>query len=643
MINDKRRYTDNEISDDDYIYDDFEDGIEEIELKFDEETEEASETDNESLKPESEIVGIQEEKAALEDDEPLDGEPEPSDNKPYRKIIIAMFAVVVLLFAAVALVYNRMPNKKAVNLYDYYEIGENETKLIYDCKPVKGGIINKDGVYYISNEFLCNNISDRFYYDREGQQLLYTDANNIYSSPVGTSEWSTGESVSQYKNTISFVENDILYIELDFVADRYPIYYEIDANPDRISIMQGNTVLRCPEFDKKAIVHENDSIKSKVMDISPYDGNTKWGIMEEAGRWTKLCSVNGLVGYVKSEYITSIKEVEFTAKCEKTEYTNQVRDHKIELVWHGVYGEADNARIAELLKDAKGVNVISPTWYQIINENGEMSSFAEEEYVQYIHSLGMEIWPLVNDFTSTSGEGWDEKNLLSSYKSRTNLISNIMNEINKYGFDGFNIDMEKVPKDCKEHFTQFIRELSVSMRNAGKVLSVDNYVPREYNAQYNRKAQGECVDYVIVMGYDEHYAGCEEAGSVASIQFVADGIYATCDLVPEEKVLNALPFYTRMFMEATDGSSDELQSKAYGMESAEKTVEELGLNKVWDNEVQQYVAEGIVGGIKYSIWLEDEKSIEAKMKVVRESGIGGIAAWELSSAKSTIWDIIKMN
>ncbi len=639
MINDKRRYTDNEITDDDYIDDDFDDGIEEIELKLDEE---ASDTGEETPQPESEISEAKVDEDVSEEEDLLDEESEPSGNKPYRKIIIAMFAAVVLLFAAVALVYNLMPNKKAVNLYDYYEIGENETKLIYECKPVKGGIINRDGVYYISNNFLCKNISDRFYYDIEGQQLLYTDANNICSSPVGTSEWSYGGSVSNYKNIISIVENDTLYIELDFVADRYPIYYEVENNPDRISIMNGNSIMRCLEFDKKAIVHESDSIKSRVMDISPYDGNTIWGFVEEAGQWTMICSVDGRTGYVKSKYITSSKEIAFSTRCEKTEYPNQVRDHKIELVWHGVYGDADNDRIAELLKDAKGVNVISPTWYQIINENGEMSSFADEEYVQYIHSLGIEIWPLVNDFTSTSGEGWDEKNLLSSYKARTNLISNIMNEINRYGFDGFNIDMEKVPKDCKEHFTQFIRELSVSMRNAGKVLSVDNYVPREYNAQYNRKAQGECVDYVIVMGYDEHYAGCEEAGSVASIQFVTEGIYSTLESVPEKKVLNALPFYTRMFMEATDGSSNELQSKAYGMEGAEKIVAELGLNKVWDDEVQQYVAEGIVGGIKYSIWLEEERSMKAKMEVVRESGIGGIAAWDLGSEKSTIWDIIKM-
>lgn len=53
--------------------------------------------------------------------------------------------------------------------------------------------------------------------------------------------------------------------------------------------------------------------------------------------------------------------------------------------------------------------------------------------------------------------------------------------------------------------------------------------------QYNRKEQGVMADYVVIMGYDEHFGGSPEAGSVSSYNFVKEGIEETLKEVPAEK------------------------------------------------------------------------------------------------------------
>ena len=87
---------------------------------------------------------------------------------------------------------------------------------------------------------------------------------------------------------------------------------------------------------------------------------------------------------------------------------------------------------------------------------------------------------------------------------------------------------------------------------------------RDTTAFITWKEQGIVADYVIMMGYDEHFAG-GEPGSVSSISYVKNGISGMLEDVPKEKLINAVPFYTRLWTEAGDGS---ITSKAMGIADA---------------------------------------------------------------------------
>ena len=234
----------------------------------------------------------------------------------------------------------------------------------------------------------------------------------------------------------------------------------------------------------------------------------------------------------------------FDRKFEEPEYTSQRRDFKINLAWHQVTSEAANETFDDAVKNMTGVNVISPTWFSVSDNAGNLSNYAVESYVTNAHAKGLEVWGLVDNFNKNV----DTYKLLSNSSSRVKLENNLIQQALRFDLEGLNIDFESLSEETGPHFIQFLRELSILCRANKLVLSVDNPVPENnYTSHYDRESQGEVVDYVIIMGYDEHYYGSEKAGSVASLPWVEKGVTDTLKEVPAEKVINGIPFYTRLW------------------------------------------------------------------------------------------------
>ena len=242
---------------------------------------------------------------------------------------------------------------------------------------------------------------------------------------------------------------------------------------------------------------------------------------------------------------------------------------------------------------------------------------------------------MLDNFSKECSKNVQSEILLSKTATRQKLIADMMEEAENYGFDGFNLDFESLKPEAMPHYVQFIREMSIACRERGLVLSVDNYVPSEYTADYNRKEQGIVADYVIIMGYDEHYAGGEK-GSTASIEFVEKGITDTLLEVPKEKIINAVPFYTRLWTEE-DGKTT---SSALGIYKAKEWIDENDVELSWQEDLGQYYGEHKESetATEY-LWMEEEKSLGLKMDLIRKYDLAGTAGWKLGLESPEIWDV----
>ena len=524
-------------------------------------------------------------------------------------------------------------SNETMDLKKYFNIEKNdEVAIVLQNEHIETKAKLHQGVYYLDFNAVQDLLNDRFYHDVAEGLLLYTTPTEIIRTTVGSDVYMVGDETINAGYVTSFYEGEELYVAMDYVRNYTNFSYEPYTEPNRIQLTTKWEETTTAVVKKNTQIRYRGGVKSDI--LREVEKGETVTVLEEFDNWTKVKTFDAFIGFVPSRTLknieTAIPQVE--PNYVEPEYTSLTRDYKINMGWHQVMSTAANDTLSSVVMANSDMNVISPTWFSLKSTNGDIRSIATQSYVDKAHDMGMEVWALIDNFDKDVST----YQTLSKTTSRTNLIQNLMSEVLKYNIDGINVDFEEVSYDAGEPFVQFIRELSIECRKEGIVLSVDNYVPRASTTHYNRKEQGIVADYVIIMGYDEHWGSGGVAGSVASLGFVEDGIVQTLEDVPANKVINALPFYTRVWK--TNG--DKVTSEALDMETAWNFIKNNGLNMTWDATTGQNYGEIQIGNTFYQIWMEDKDSIEAKLAVMRKYGIGGVAAWKLGYETSDIWDKI---
>lgn len=528
-------------------------------------------------------------------------------------------------------------SKERADLNAYYQISsEEDVAIVLHNEIIEERARVFDGVYYLDLDTVHTYLNDRFYEDKEENLLLYTVPTDIIRTQIGSSvrEQESGNDDMGY--VIARYEEDTLYIAIDYVKEYTNFSYEVFTTPNRIQLDTAFEEFQTAEIKKDTAVRVKGGVKSDILtDVTKGDKVT---ILEQMETWSKVKTQDSVIGYVENKRLGDLRSelpIPVTDYVEP-EYTSITRDYKINLGWHVVAGVGGNDTLESVTANTEGLNVISPTWFKLCDNEGGFTSFASSDYVDKAHAMGLEVWALIENIEYK--DSIDMYEILSSTSTRAKLINDLIRTVQEYDIDGINVDFEQISMDCGEHYVEFLRELSIPCRENGIVLSVDNYVPTGYTEHYDREEQGMVADYVIIMGYDEHYAGSPEAGSVASINFVEEGIEQTVAQVPPEKVINAVPFYTRIW----ETTGDSISSQAVGMEMAEEYVAAHNIEVEWDDETCQNYGEYTDGDTLYQVWLEDEESIRVKLNIMDKYQIGGVASWRLGYEKPSIWDEIEI-
>ena len=526
---------------------------------------------------------------------------------------------------------------------------EEQVGITINNEVIEAGAMRVDGHLYLSYEVVRDYLNDRFYWDPNENILLYTLPREMVRASVGSKDYTISKETKSEDYVILKTNGSTAYIAADFVQQYTNMDYQVYENPDRVMIVN--------EFGETttAVLKRDTRIRLKGGAKSPILTEVKKGdkvtVIDQVEGWKKVRTEDGIIGYLRASMLrkeaTEITSREFTEE----EFTSITSDKTINLAWHQVASTTANSTVLETIANTKGLTTLSPTWFSVADNNGNLNSIASQEYVNYAHQSGIDVWALVDNF----GDNIDQMELLSHTSARENLENQLISEALKTGIDGINVDFEKIPKEVGEHYIQFIRELSVKCRINNLVLSVDNYVPKGYNEHYHRKEQGIVADYVIIMGYDEHFSGSYEAGSVASYEYVKEGIEEALKDIPAEKLINAVPFYTRLWKEVPKTEEElaeqegteaanypmKVTSEAMGMKAAAAKVSEAGVTAVWDDTVKQNYAEWTgADGATYKIWLEDAQSLEAKLELMKANKLAGTAAWKIGFETSDIWELI---
>lgn len=477
-------------------------------------------------------------------------------------------------------------------------------------------------------------INDKFYWDASKNTLLMTTPETIVEIDLSAMGYNIGDTTENLEHILVKQVDGKTYVSLELVEKNTQMDSKVYTNPNHIHIenLDVPRMAKLGKITKHTPVRYQGGIKSPIID-EVYNLD-EVEIKRDFDDWLEIVTPNGFIGYVPTKYVAHIEEREMNSRPHNKEEI-EARDKIINLVWHQVTNVHANDGFLDAISQTKGVNVISPTWFSLSDNEGTITSIASQDYVNQAHEKGMKVWGLVDNFTYPIST----YEILSSAEKRAKVIEQLVAYAEEFNLDGINIDFEQLTEAEGEPFVQFMRELSLVMKEKQITLSVDVPVVSIYTSHYNRRALGEVVDYLIIMGYDEHYPGGDlGAGSVASLPFVKSGIEETLNEgVPASKVINGLPFYTRVWFVGDDGS---VSSEAVGMQTAQNFVEKSGKSPVWlETESQYYLEVPVEGGVR-KVWLEEEASLKAKLEVMKENNLAGVAAWKLGFEEPKIWDLI---
>lgn len=579
-------------------------------------------------------------------------------NKRIVPVFVAsVIAVIALIILAVGnMIEKNTPSKKLAGeeeinklflLYDGYtedeegfhfdnavKAADNQAAIILQNRLVRDrALIDENGQIYLDVEFVQDSLNARFYWDNNENILIYTTPTDVIKAEVGSMDYY----VTKVKNTMNYVivktEGQKVYVALDHVKQYSNIETAFYEMPNRLCITnEWNVTADAAVLKSGDKVRVSDSIKSDIL-IS-YEEDKEAVILETLGKWSKIVTNDGYTGYIKTSALKNKTTKTYTNEYVEPEYTNIKKDFTISMAWHMVTNTAANNQLVDMVTSAKGLNVISPTWFRLNDNEGNFSSLAQSEYVTRAHLIGLEVWAMIDDQSPDS----DNRAIFPYTSKRERLVNQLVASAIEYNLDGINIDFEYITADIAKDYVQFLRELSVKCRINGIVLSIDDKVPDASNLYYDRKEQGIIADYVIMMGYDEHWGEGSGAGSVASLPWVTAGIEKTLTEVPASKLINAIPFYTRIWQE--DGAGNYVDSQAVDMQTAADKLTTNGAQAVWVDNVGQNYGEFSAGDLVYRIWLEDAKSIEEKMKLIRTYDLAGVSAWRLGYENADIWNTI---
>lgn len=551
------------------------------------------------------------------------------------KYIIVLGFLAVLILATLAIWEVRYaPTKDRTSLADYYGVSGKEAALFVNGEKsdTKRAAIVSDRHFYILLDELKDSIDDGYVYDDSGNILRYATDSQVISVNKGDTYYTAGRSQEDLGQKLVITgDGDRTYVAVDF-ADKFSDFsYKTGKKPYRLVIEKAGYKRKVSSISKDTEIRRFGGPKSRILaDVKKGTGIT---VLQSYGKWSQILTNDGILGCVKDSTIGDISTEKTKKRLAARKYNHIRMKGSVNLVWHQVTNRTANAGIDQVLSGDAGINVVSPTWFRIADNDGGLSDIGSLDYVKKCHDKGVQVWALFSNFENKSV---DTTTVLNHTSSRDNLVNNMIAKAIAYNLDGINVDFEQVSTDAKDGYVEFIKELSIKCENNDIILSVDNYSPTASSLHYNRKVQAQYADYLIVMAYDEHYAGGGEAGSNASISFVKKAVSESLKEVPKDQLILGMPFYSRIW-KTKDGV---LSTETIGMKSESDYIKSHNAQETWQDDLGQNYVEFSEDDATYQLWVEDEKSLALKLGVMKDNSLAGGAFWKEGLESDSVWEII---
>lgn len=499
----------------------------------------------------------------------------------------------------------------------------------------KGNALVEGESVYVPLAFLQENIDDSITYDEKSESIIITTADKVVQMPTESLTYYVNEKPVKLHFSPLKDEKGELFLALEPIIDYFPIKYSILPDSDGIWIQKDGEELVHGIIKNEDVHEEKLRLRTDATLRSPYTTETVKGeeviIEKEKEDYFFVRKLNGTAGYIQKELVQRNNKEVVSIKRDQKEVTLPKIEGPIQLTWEAVYTKNPNP---ESIPHMPGVNVVSPTWFELANANGEIKNLGSLSYVNWAKGKGYQVWGLFSN-------AFDPELTYQAFKdfeTRQRMIRELLHYGQMYHLDGINLDIENVKPEHGPLVTQFVREATPYFHEAGLVVSMDiTFIAGgNWSAFYEREKLAKIVDYLAVMAYDEHWGTSPEAGSVASLPWVEENLQKLLEIVPNEKLILGVPLYTRLW-EVKD--SGEVSSQALSMDKVNEWLTTNQLTPSYDEATGQNYAEFYdqEKQTTYKIWLEDDISLRKRAEIASKYELAGVGSWSRYFANEAAW------
>ena len=543
-----------------------------------------------------------------------------------KKCFLTILAIIII--AIIAMIVN-----------DFVIIDNNKTtNLIINNKNVtsslKQKVLIEDDIIYLSKQDISNFFDKYIYQDEKTEKIVTTYDKKI--AEIGFDKNEININGSDKQISAHAIEKDgQIYLPISEMTDVYNI---------EISDIKESNIVTMDSLEreqKRAIVNSNCAVKASSNFIAKTVDRVKKGdaviVVSSDKGYTKIRTANGKLGIIKTNKI----ENEFLIR-ENMDEEKQISG-KVNLTWD-YYSEYVNAPNREGTT-IDGINVVSPAFFYL-DTNGDLKENIGDSgkaYIKWAKNNGYKIWPMVSNGVAANKSLNITSNIMNDYEKRKKLIESIVNKCVEYELDGINIDFENMKSEDKDMYSRFIIELEPRLKEIGMVLSVDVTAPDggdTWSMCFDRHVIGNVADYTVFMAYDQNGSSSTKPGTTAGYNWVKLNLvkFLQTEEINPDKLILAVPLYTRIWTTNSDGKV--ISNNSLSIKNTEAAIPN-GTTKQWNDELKQNYVTFSSGNNTKQIWIEDIDSLKAKISLMKENNLAGIASWEANMAYDDIWTMFK--
>ncbi|OOO00108.1 MAG: hypothetical protein ATN35_09000 [Epulopiscium sp. Nele67-Bin004] len=549
---------------------------------------------------------------------------------------ILLLIICIFLGGIGAIVYiNELPSTDGIDPLTYFtEFSQDQMNVTFEDIRLSydNTVIVKDDIIYVSSEFAKKYIDDRIFYDAEENILTITNLEQIIRMYLDDLTYTINGEPHQLSHAI-FEQDEKAYIPISYIEANYPFSFSM-GNDGRLVLASDLTnpvQLATVTAKKQAYLRTHPEKKALVVDVVyPNEVLEVYGTLED---YTRVRNSNGMIGLIATKDIELIgtRKTQTHQQYYALPSKNPLNE-SVKLVWDQIGGKTAGDWTSYTYTTIDGANVISPTWFDFADENGKLADRGHAQYVVNAHNHGLQVWPI---FAHTFTQPQYTRQILTSTAKRQYVIDQLIDYSLLYNLDGINVDIENIQEDFSEEWVQFMRELYPQLKEIGVTVSVDIYVPSPWSMHYHRDKVAEVVDYFMVMAYDQHWSGSEQAGPVASIPWVRESVEATLEQVPVEKLVLGIPFFNRIWAETED---EKLETRATSMYEINTILRTNNITKTYDPFTELNYVEYWLNNKLYKIWIEDAEAIAKRVEIIDTYNLAGYAGWRVGLETPDVWE-----